>query len=50
MHLRSGLSLPILKSLETIGIETEKGREIDHLEMVGILNYGLQSQRFKKLR
>ncbi|PIK51965.1 hypothetical protein BSL78_11173 [Apostichopus japonicus] len=50
MHLRSGLSLPILKSLETIGIETEKGREIDHFEMVGILNYGLQSQRFKKLR
>ncbi|XP_071852234.1 uncharacterized protein [Apostichopus japonicus] len=47
--LSSGLSLPIITSLERMKIQTEKGREINEHEVNGILNYVQRSQRLKKL-
>ncbi|PIK33728.1 hypothetical protein BSL78_29456 [Apostichopus japonicus] len=47
--LYSGLSLPIITSIEKMGISTEKGREMNKHEVNGILNYVQHSQRFKRL-
>ncbi|XP_071851439.1 uncharacterized protein [Apostichopus japonicus] len=47
--LYSGLSLPILTSIENMYIYTEKGREMNKHEVNGILNYVQHSQRFKQL-
>ncbi|PIK34027.1 hypothetical protein BSL78_29148, partial [Apostichopus japonicus] len=47
--LHSGLSLPILTSIERMGIHTEDGREMNKHEVNGILNYVQHSQRFKEL-
>ncbi|PIK54726.1 hypothetical protein BSL78_08372 [Apostichopus japonicus] len=48
--LSSGLSLPIITSLERMKIQTEKGREINEHEVNGIINYVQRSQRLKKLQ
>ncbi|XP_071853653.1 uncharacterized protein [Apostichopus japonicus] len=48
--LSSGLSLPILTSIERVSIQTEEGREMNKHEVNGILNYVQHSQRFKALR
>ncbi|PIK43678.1 hypothetical protein BSL78_19470 [Apostichopus japonicus] len=48
--LYSGLSLPILTSIEKMKVQTEKGREITKHEVNGILNYLQHSQRFKELQ
>ncbi|XP_071853443.1 uncharacterized protein [Apostichopus japonicus] len=48
--LYSGLSLPILTSIEIMSIQTENGREMNKHEVNGILNYVQHSQRFKQLR
>ncbi|XP_071852251.1 uncharacterized protein [Apostichopus japonicus] len=45
----SGLSLPILKSIERMSIQTEKGREMNKHEVNGIFNYVQHSPRFKKV-
>ncbi|XP_071822175.1 uncharacterized protein [Apostichopus japonicus] len=47
--LFSGLSLPIITSIERMQIQTGKGREMNKHEVNGILNYVQHSQRFKKL-
>ncbi|XP_071850918.1 uncharacterized protein [Apostichopus japonicus] len=47
--LSSGLSLPIITSIERMDIQTEKGREMNKHEVNGILNYLQHSQRFKQL-
>ncbi|XP_071851997.1 uncharacterized protein [Apostichopus japonicus] len=47
--LYSGLSLPILTSIERMNINTENGREMNKHEVNGILNYVQHSQRFKLL-
>ncbi|XP_071851405.1 uncharacterized protein [Apostichopus japonicus] len=47
--LYSGLSLPILTSIERMYIDTENGREINKHEVNEILNYVQHSQRFKEL-
>ncbi|XP_071851041.1 uncharacterized protein [Apostichopus japonicus] len=47
--LSSGLSLPIITSIEKMSIQTEKGREMNEHEVNGILNYVQHSQRFKLL-
>ncbi|PIK42616.1 hypothetical protein BSL78_20542 [Apostichopus japonicus] len=47
--LSSGLSLPIITSIEMMNIVTEKGREMNKHEVNGILNYLQHSQRFKQL-
>ncbi|XP_071839486.1 uncharacterized protein [Apostichopus japonicus] len=47
--LYSGLSLPILTSIERMSIYTEKGREMNKHEVNGILHYVQHSQRFKQL-
>ncbi|XP_071852836.1 uncharacterized protein [Apostichopus japonicus] len=47
--LSSGLSLPIITSIEIMYIQTEKGREMNKHEVNGILNYVQHSQRFKQL-
>ncbi|XP_071851766.1 uncharacterized protein [Apostichopus japonicus] len=47
--LSSGLSLPILKSIEIMYIQTRKRREMNKHEVNGILNYVQHSQRFKEL-
>ncbi|XP_071850927.1 uncharacterized protein [Apostichopus japonicus] len=47
--LSSGLSLPIITSIERMSIYTEEGREINKHEVSGILNYVQHSQRFKEL-
>ncbi|XP_071850692.1 uncharacterized protein [Apostichopus japonicus] len=47
--LYSGLSLPILTSIERMIIQTETGREMNKHEVNGILNYVQHSQRFKQL-
>ncbi|XP_071852043.1 uncharacterized protein [Apostichopus japonicus] len=47
--LYSGLSLPILKSIEMMSIDTEEGREMNKHDVNGILNYLQHSQRFKLL-
>ncbi|XP_071851771.1 uncharacterized protein [Apostichopus japonicus] len=47
--LSSGLSLPIITSIEIMHIQTEKGREMNKHEVNGILNYVQHSQRFKQL-
>ncbi|XP_071853446.1 uncharacterized protein [Apostichopus japonicus] len=47
--LYSGLSLPILTSIEIMSIQTENGREMNKHEVNGILNYVQHSQRFKQL-
>ncbi|XP_071851024.1 uncharacterized protein [Apostichopus japonicus] len=47
--LSSGLSLPIITSIENMNIQTEKGREMNKHEVNGILNYLQHSQRFKEL-
>ncbi|XP_071851467.1 uncharacterized protein [Apostichopus japonicus] len=47
--LTSGLSLPILTSIENMGINTEEGREMNKHEVNGILNYVQHSQRFNTL-
>ncbi|XP_071851451.1 uncharacterized protein [Apostichopus japonicus] len=47
--LYSGLSLPILTSIENMHIDTEEGREMNKHEVNGILNYVQHSQRFKTL-
>ncbi|XP_071851010.1 uncharacterized protein [Apostichopus japonicus] len=48
--LSSGLSLPIITSIEMMNIQTKKGREMNKHEVNGILNYVQHSQRFKELR
>ncbi|XP_071851038.1 uncharacterized protein [Apostichopus japonicus] len=48
--LSSGLSLPIITSMERMSIQTEKGREMNKHEVNGILNYLQHSQRFKELQ
>ncbi|PIK44453.1 hypothetical protein BSL78_18673 [Apostichopus japonicus] len=48
--LSSGLSLPIITSIENMGIQTEEGREMNKHEVNGILNYVQHSQRFKELQ
>ncbi|XP_071851408.1 uncharacterized protein [Apostichopus japonicus] len=48
--LYSGLSLPIITSIEGMNIQTEAGREMNKHEVNGILNYLQHSQRFKTLR
>ncbi|XP_071851097.1 uncharacterized protein [Apostichopus japonicus] len=48
--LSSGLSLPIITSIENMNIQTEKGREMNKHEVNGILNYVQHSQRFKVLQ
>ncbi|PIK62360.1 hypothetical protein BSL78_00678 [Apostichopus japonicus] len=45
--LYSGLSLPIITSIEMMDIQTEEGREMNKHEVNGILNYLQHSQRFK---
>ncbi|XP_071852822.1 uncharacterized protein [Apostichopus japonicus] len=47
--LSSGLSLPIISSMERMSIYTEKGREMNKHEVNGILKYVQHSQRFKAL-
>ncbi|XP_071850912.1 uncharacterized protein [Apostichopus japonicus] len=47
--LSSGLSLPILTSIERMTIQTEEGREMNKHEVNGILNYLQHSKRFKQL-
>ncbi|XP_071851409.1 uncharacterized protein [Apostichopus japonicus] len=47
--LYSGLSLPIITSIEMMSIQTEDGREMNKHEVNGILNYLQHSQRFKAL-
>ncbi|XP_071850884.1 uncharacterized protein [Apostichopus japonicus] len=47
--LSSGLSLPIMTSIENMLIQTEDGREMNKHEVNGILNYLQHSQRFKRL-
>ncbi|XP_071853557.1 uncharacterized protein [Apostichopus japonicus] len=47
--LYSGLSLPIITSIERMSIVTEAGREMNKHEVNGILNYLQHSQRFKQL-
>ncbi|XP_071853658.1 uncharacterized protein [Apostichopus japonicus] len=47
--LSSGLSLPIITSIEYISIQTEEGREMNKHEVNGILNYVQHSQRFQEL-
>ncbi|XP_071853529.1 uncharacterized protein [Apostichopus japonicus] len=47
--LSSGLSLPILTSIEELFIQTDNGSEMNEHEVNGILNYVQHSQRFKKL-
>ncbi|PIK47974.1 hypothetical protein BSL78_15182 [Apostichopus japonicus] len=47
--LSSGLSLPILTSIERMHIQTEEDEKINIHEVNGILNYVQHSQRFKKL-
>ncbi|XP_071853430.1 uncharacterized protein [Apostichopus japonicus] len=47
--LYSGLSLPIIASIERMSIVTEEGREMNKHEVNGILNYLQHSQRFKQL-
>ncbi|XP_071851093.1 uncharacterized protein [Apostichopus japonicus] len=48
--LSSGLSLPIITSIEIMSIQIEQGREINIHEVNGILNYVQHSQRFKQLQ
>ncbi|XP_071850882.1 uncharacterized protein [Apostichopus japonicus] len=48
--LSSGLSLPIITSIERMTIQTEKGREMNKHEVNGIFNYVQHSQRFKELQ
>ncbi|XP_071851008.1 uncharacterized protein [Apostichopus japonicus] len=48
--LSSGLSLPIITSIENMYIQTEKGRDMNEHEVNGILNYVQHSQRFKELQ
>ncbi|XP_071852632.1 uncharacterized protein [Apostichopus japonicus] len=45
----SGLSLPIITSIERMWIQTEEQREMNKHEVNGILNYVQHSQRFQKL-
>ncbi|XP_071851102.1 uncharacterized protein [Apostichopus japonicus] len=47
--LSSGLSLPIITSIEIMNIQTEQGRELNKHEVNGILNYVQHSQRFNTL-
>ncbi|PIK55444.1 hypothetical protein BSL78_07672 [Apostichopus japonicus] len=47
--LSSGLSLPIITSIEIMYIQTEEGREMNKHEVNEILNYVQHSQRFKEL-
>ncbi|XP_071852794.1 uncharacterized protein [Apostichopus japonicus] len=47
--LFSGLSLPIITSIERMTIQTVKGREMTEHEVNGILNYLQHSQRFKTI-
>ncbi|PIK42851.1 hypothetical protein BSL78_20298, partial [Apostichopus japonicus] len=47
--LSSGLSLPIITSMERMDIQTEEGREMNKHEVYGILNYVQHSQRFEEL-
>ncbi|XP_071851015.1 uncharacterized protein [Apostichopus japonicus] len=47
--LSSGLSLPIITSIERMEIQTEDGREMNTHEVNGILNYLQHSQRFEEL-
>ncbi|XP_071852834.1 uncharacterized protein [Apostichopus japonicus] len=47
--LSSGLSLPIMTSIENMNIQTEYGREMNKHEVNGLLNYVQHSQRFKEL-
>ncbi|PIK38199.1 hypothetical protein BSL78_24966 [Apostichopus japonicus] len=47
--LSSGLSLPIITSMEYLTIQTEEGREMNKHDVNGILNYVKHSQRFKEL-
>ncbi|XP_071851089.1 uncharacterized protein [Apostichopus japonicus] len=48
--LSSGLTLPIITSIERMLIQTEKGREMNEHEVNGILNYLQHSQRLKELQ
>ncbi|PIK42682.1 hypothetical protein BSL78_20465, partial [Apostichopus japonicus] len=48
--LSSGISLPIITSIERMKIHTKKGREVNKNEVNGILNYVHHSQRLKVLR
>ncbi|XP_071851087.1 uncharacterized protein [Apostichopus japonicus] len=48
--LSSGLSLPIITSVEIMCIQTMKGREMNKHEVNGILNYVQHSQRLKQLQ
>lgn len=47
--LASGIALPILASLEKMGIITEYGRELDEKEFNGLLNQTNHSNRFKEI-
>ncbi|PIK35246.1 hypothetical protein BSL78_27929 [Apostichopus japonicus] len=47
--LSSGLSLPVITSIERMHIQTEKGREMNEHEVSGIFKYVQHSQRFKAL-
>ncbi|XP_071852843.1 uncharacterized protein [Apostichopus japonicus] len=47
--LSSGLSLPIITSIERMNIQTEKGREMNKHDVNEILNYVQHSQRLKAL-
>lgn len=47
--LNTGLSLPILKTVENIMIQAETGREMSEDEVHGILHYVVQSQKCKML-
>ncbi|PIK43448.1 hypothetical protein BSL78_19693, partial [Apostichopus japonicus] len=47
--LKSGLCLPHLSSLEKISINEGYGNLISEDNIIGLLNYGIQSEKFREL-
>ncbi|XP_071851402.1 uncharacterized protein [Apostichopus japonicus] len=47
--LKSGLCLPLFSSLEKISINEGSGNLISEDNVIGLLNYGIQSEKFREL-